>query len=843
MTTPVPTMRPDELDEPWSDTPSELRTEEGALPLVALDVDGHIAGLVARVRVRQTFENRLDRAIEATYLHPLPDRAAVTRFRMTVADRVVDGTLMERAAARAGYDEAIEQGRRAAIAEENRPDTFSMRVGNIGPGETAVVELDLEWRLPVDGAEATFRFPLVTAPRYVPGSPLDGPNVAGGTTDDTDAVPDASTISPPVLLPGSPNPVRLSVGVTIDADDLGLRGLRSALHDVVMTDGAGTGPMRVELRPGERVDRDFVLRFGIGGDTITTGVTCTPDTATPTTAADHVNEPGAGDAGDRGTGTWYATVVPPAATGSGPRDVVLVLDRSGSMQGWKMVAARRAAARIVDSLRSTDRFAVVAFDHVCETPPDQDGLVAATDRNRYAAVEFLSRLDARGGTQMLPALTQAVAPLEESGDRDAVVVVVTDGQVGNEDQILAGLDPKLGSARLFTVGIDRAVNAGFLRRLAAAGAGRCELVESEDRLDEVMTALHRRIARPVLRDLTIHAGDHDAGEPGSGGFDVVADDTTPGRADCFEGVPLVVAGRYRGRPPATVTLAATDELGDPWTAEVACRVDDRAGHAMWARARVRDLEDAHAVRPDAGLADRIIATSLQFGVLSRFTAYLAVDTTERTSSTDPARIVQPVELPSGWEQASAAPPSPPMRAFVASAPAAASPAAGDGFVAFASPQPPPAAQTSLHLEATGGRLGRALRRRPAREAAGDRGSDGARREEPANPPEARYRDRIDDELAALRSAITGGDRDEARRAIGRLRLLVDDLTSVGATAGLVDRLRAIVDAATAWTTGTAGDDRATLAAIDAFADDAGDTNGTGDGGPSDTGTRRRTFWR
>ena len=151
--------------------------------------------------------------LEATYIFPLPDRAAVTRFRMEVGGRVIEGVLKERAAARRDYDEAIKTGHRAAITEEERAGVFTLRVGNIMPGEEATVRLTLAGPLPYSDGEVTFRFPLVVAPRYIPGMPLPGASVGSGVAPDSDAVPDASRITPPVLLPGFPNPVRLSLSV------------------------------------------------------------------------------------------------------------------------------------------------------------------------------------------------------------------------------------------------------------------------------------------------------------------------------------------------------------------------------------------------------------------------------------------------------------------------------------------------------------------------------------------------------------------------------------------------------------------------------------------------------
>jgi Ca-activated chloride channel family protein len=723
-----------------------LTTPEGALPLTDLSVDAHVHGLAAHVHVRQTFVNRLDRAIEATYVHPLPDRAAVTGFRMTVADRVVEGVLKERGAAREEYDTAIAQGHRAAIAEENRPDVFSMRVGNIQPGETATVDLDLVGRLPVDDGHATFHYPLVVAPRYIPGSVLDGRNVGDGIADDTDAVPDASTISPPVLIPGAPNPVRLALAVTIDPAGLDVHDLRSSLHDVVIDEQQDR--LRVELRPGERVDRDFILRFAIAGADLSTSVVCVPDE-------------------DASSGTWMATVVPPEATAPAPRDVVLVLDRSGSMQGWKMIAARRAAARIVDSLRSEDRFAVIAFDTVIDTPPDLDVLVQATDRNRFAAVEFLARLDARGGTVMLPALQQALHALSRRGrgddDRESTIVLVTDGQVGNEDQILAALDAGLRYTRLFTVGIDRAVNAGFLRRLAAAGAGRCDLVESEDRLDDVMTQLHRRIAGPVLLDVTARID----------GVEMLADTVTPVRSDCFAGVPLVIAGRYTGQPSGTATLTGTDDLSRDWSAAVTCSVDpDAALSAVWARAHVRDLEDRYAVAGGGKLAGQIVATSIGFGVLSRFTAFVAVDRSEVVGSTDPVRVIQPVEQPSGWT------PVPAMHRYRSPAPAAAPPMPGSVDTA---------AESFLDMELDA--VGAPMAQMPAASGRSRRSTE---------PALDRYVARRDVLMAQIREAVTGNDVEQARRLLRTLRMLRDDLASIDVGAAALDDLQTLIDALVEW---------------------------------------------
>jgi Ca-activated chloride channel family protein len=659
-----------------------LRTEKGCLPLRALDVRARLDGLVGRVDVEQAFVNAHDVPLEATYVFPLPDRAAVTSFQLVVAGRVVEGQLQERGAARQEYDRAIKAGHRAAIAEEERAGVFTMRVGNLPPGEEARVRLRLVGPLPYRDGEVTFRFPLVVAPRYVPGTPLAGDPVGTGVAPDTDAAPDASRISPPVLLPGFPNPVRLRLTVEVPPSALAPHDFRSSLH-ALAEDGGGPG-QRFSLLPGERLDRDFVLRYRLGADRVGTALTVQPDAQ-----------------GDEGT--FLLTVVPPSR-GPGaekPRDIVFVLDRSGSMAGWKMVTARRAVERMVETLTERDRFAVYAFDDSIEPPPGLNGtrLVPATDRRRFRAAEFLAKVEARGGTEMAAPLDLALTELTTEPRREAerVLVLITDGQVANEDQMLRQLGARLRGVRCFALGIDRAVNAAFLRRLADLGGGTSEVVESEERLDEVMGRVHRHLGTPVLTGLSLRPA----------GLGLLNDSVVPGRLpDLFAGAPLLISGRYRGAPEGALALRAADGAGESWSTEVrAWREDGAPLAAVWARGRVRELEDRYAVGvgDQSALEKEIVRTSLRFGVLCRFTAYVAVDRSAVVNEGGQVHsVVQPVEQPEGWaEQAAsvvcgAVPQQWNMMRSLGAAPAPTGPAP-----ACAAPPPAPCAPADMDFDVAG----------------------------------------------------------------------------------------------------------------------------------------------
>ncbi|GJD59385.1 marine proteobacterial sortase target protein [Methylobacterium dankookense] len=588
-------------------------------PRLAADAAIAVSGPTARATITQAFRNTTADWVEGTYLFPLPEDAAVDSMKLVVGDRVIVADIRERRAAQRAYEAAKAEGKAAALTEQQRPNLFTNAVANIGPGETVLVQIAYQQTVRQSGDTYSLRLPTVAAPRYSPAPPAIQSAAEGPAAPDP--VPDRRRIAAPVLDPARSapvNPLTLSIDLK---PGFAIGSVHSATH-AIRVEAPSESERRIALRDGATAaDRDFEL-------------TWTPAPGT---------RPAIGLFRERvaGAETVLAVVTPPSAAiaqAPMPRDVVFVIDNSGSMGGTSIRQARASLLVGLDRLRPGDRFNVIRFDDTMETVfPD---LVAADEAHLAHAKRFVAGLEARGGTEMLAPLQAALRDgrPEETG-RLRQVVFLTDGAIGNEAQIFAAIAAGRGRTRLFMVGIGSAPNGHLMRHAAELGRGSFTLIGSADQVADRMRELLLKLESPVVTDL-------------SATFSEAAEATPAQMPDLYRGEPVTVAARMRAAR-GTLTLAGRIG-GEPW--RVVLRLDEAAEGTgigkVWARAKIGDAETARltgAMEPAAADAE-ILRLALDHGLTTRLTALVAVDATpRRPQGARLARTDLPLNLPAGWD--------------------------------------------------------------------------------------------------------------------------------------------------------------------------------------------------
>ncbi len=610
-----------------------LKTATGknpiSAPLLNTTVTMTISGLIARTTVSQEFSNPSEEWAEGVYVFPLPNQAAVDHLRMKIGEQIIEGQIQERAQAKKTYAKAKAKGQRASLVEQERPNIFTTSVANIAPNAPIIIEIEYQEVVRYDQGQFSLRFPMVVGPRYIPGQPQDIEEDSSspqglGWAPNTDQVPDASRITPPVQHPsrGLINPIALHIDL---APGMLLQNIESPTHPITLTKQE-TNSYHVSLQDvSTYAERDFELIW-------------TPLSHETPQASVFTEQ-------HEGETFLFLQLMPPTSSDSKtitiPREVVFVIDTSGSMGGKSLTQAKAALSLALSRLTPQDTFNLIQFNSVTHSlyPIARQ----ASGSRIHEAQRYLKGLQATGGTEMLPALRQALTRPSDSEEslRLRQIIFMTDGLVGNEEALFALVQRELANTRLFTVGIGSAPNGHFMRKAAQFGKGTFTYVGSTTEVQEKMNNLFLKLEHPALTDITIQSVDSTIAE--------ILPDPLP---DLYNGEPLTVAFRTTTLP-TSITITGKHG-GRPWeTTQSLIDAKSRGGIAVhWARQKIAQLMDQGTQKKDKTLLRQsIIDLALKHHLVSRYTSLVAVDVTPVRPEAQPLHTHGlKTNLPNGMKQ-------------------------------------------------------------------------------------------------------------------------------------------------------------------------------------------------
>ena len=597
---------------------------KGKCPLKHTDVKAEITGFLSRVTLTQEFENPFKEKIEAVYVFPLPQNAAVDDMTMVVGDRTVRGKVLRREEAQAVYEAAKTGGQVASLLDQERPNIFTQSVANILPGEKITITISYVETLKYEDGAYEFVFPMVVGPRYTPGS-ATGPK-GNGFSPDTDQVPDASRITPKPVAEGMRAGNDVSLDIMVDAG-VPIDDINAKTHEVEL-ERLNAHSAHIRLKDRATIpNKDFILKFDVAGKNIQDALLT------------HRS----------GRGSYFTMILQPpervTAADVTPKELVFVLDTSGSMSGFPIEKAKETMKLALDGLYPSDTFNLITF--AGDTRILFPAPVPATAANLEKAQSFLSGTSGSGGTEMMTAIRAALDPTD-SQDHVRIVCFMTDGYVGNDMAIISEVQ-KHPNARVFGFGIGSSVNRFLLDKMSEQGRGEVEYVGLNDDGSAAARRFHERVRNPLLTDISVDWN----GLPVS--------DVYPTRIpDLFGAKPVVLTGRYTAAGSGVIRLKGKMS-GREFVREIAVNFpESETQHnvlsSLWARERIEDLmgQDYNgaqqgAMKPE--LKETITNLGLEYRLMTQFTSFVAVEEMIVTDGGQPRRIDVPVEVPEGVNRA------------------------------------------------------------------------------------------------------------------------------------------------------------------------------------------------
>ncbi|MEH2161906.1 MAG: VIT domain-containing protein [Nostoc sp.] len=584
--------------------------EQLVFPLKHTEVLAKIAGNLSRVEVIQSFENPFMEPLEAVYVFPLPDEAAVDDMEIKIGERIIKGNIKKREEAVAIYEKAKQEGRTAGLLEQERDNIFTQSLANIKPGEQIDVTIRYTESLKFEAGNYEFVFPMVVGPRYIPGTLIDG-------SGDTDRVPDASRITPPVVPEGMRTRHNINVTVEIDAG-LAISEVRSPSHQLKIEHSGEI--VRIQLAGEDTIpNKDLILRYQVSGqETQSTVLTQTDD-----------------------RGGHFAIYLIPALEYSSDeivaKDVVFLVDTSGSQSGDPLWKCQELMRRFINGLNPNDTFTIIDFsDTVRQLSPKP---LPNTAENRAQAIAYINNLQADSSTEMLSGIRTAINFPTPVG-RLRSVVLLTDGYIGNENEILAEVQQHLKPGnRLYSFGVGSSVNRFLLNRIAEIGRGISQIIRHDEPTEEVAEKFYRQINNPVLTNIQISW--HGVTES-----PVIYPAIAP---DLFSEQPLVLFGRKQDRVGGNLQVSGIAAGGKYYEKKFSLKFEETGNIAvaqLWGRACIKDLMNQMVSFETKAGVEAVTKTALTYQLLSQYTAFVAVSDDVRVEPGSEYLSMQvPVEMP------------------------------------------------------------------------------------------------------------------------------------------------------------------------------------------------------
>jgi Ca-activated chloride channel family protein len=592
---------------------TEVEGQKIPMPLKHTDVRASVAGYLGSVEVVQQFHNPYSSKIEAVYVFPLPHNAAINEFIMTIGERRIRGIIRERQEAEEIYQAAKRQGYVASLLTEERPNIFTQSVANIEPGKEIDVTIKYFHTLDYVDGWYEFVFPMVVGPRFNP------PGMTNGIGATARGGPGSSGQKTEIqyLKPTERSGHDISLQLEVDAG-IAIEEFECRTHDTTYTSPT-PHHLVVGLATQDNIpNRDFVLRYRVAGERIKTNLLTHRD--------------------ERG-GYFTLMLYPPAELTElirQPVELVFVLDCSGSMNGVPLQQAKAAIERALDLMQPGDSFQLINFS----TSSSQLGPrpLEATPQNIARGRQYLNSIQSEGGTMMIEGI-KAALDFPHDPERLRFVCFLTDGYIGNETEILGEIHNRLGASRIFSFGVGSSVNRYLLDHMAKAGRGTVAYLGSRDNGAKVMDAFFTRISHPGLTDIEM--------DWGGWKVDEIFPRLTP---DLFVGRPVIITGRFQGEATTAVRVAgkvASQRMEFRVPIDRETSAAHRALPSIWARQKIADLSAEASYKRNPALPDQIKQVALDYGLMSAFTAFVAVDSSRQTEGDEGTTVPVAVPVPEG----------------------------------------------------------------------------------------------------------------------------------------------------------------------------------------------------